>query len=62
MSGEEGDRLMVLWLNASVPKYKADLNIKFKFVCITVCPLVMSPFSHDLLRLIIIIIEVFKVF
>ena len=46
-------------LIAGVLKYKADLNIKFKWVCVTMCPLVISPFSCDLLKM---LIEVFTVF
>ena len=29
-------------------KCKARLKTKFKFVCITMCFFVMSPFSHDM--------------
>ena len=33
----------------NVLEYKAALNLKFKCVCVAMCSLVMSPFSHDLL-------------
>ena len=32
---------------ASELKYIASLSIKFEFVCVTMCTLVMSVFSHD---------------
>ena len=34
---------------ASMLKY-TNFNVKFKCVCITMCPLVMNPFSHDLIK------------
>ena len=53
----------ILDVFARVLKYKADLNIKFKFVCVitSMCLLVMSPFSCDFYNLIR-LIEVFTVF
>ena len=30
---------------------KYGLKIKFKYVCITLCTLLMSPFSHDFLQM-----------
>ena len=32
-----------------VLEYKAGLDLKFKYVCVTMYSLVMSPFSHDFL-------------
>ena len=32
---------------------KANLNVNFKYVCITLHSLVMSPFSHDLMKMLV---------
>ena len=37
--------LKILLLN--VLEYKAALNLKFKYVCVAMCSLMMSPFSRD---------------
>ena len=36
---------------ANVLKFKAHLKVKCKCMCVTVCSLVMSPFSHDYMRI-----------
>ena len=43
-------QIMYLFLksiNTSALKHKVDLNTKFGCMCVTMCPLVMSPFSRD---------------
>ena len=36
---------------ANVLKFKARLKAKFECVCVTVCSLVMSPFSRDYMKM-----------
>ena len=41
--------LLLKSVNINVLEYKASLNLKFKCVCIAMCSLVISLFSHDFL-------------
>ena len=36
---------------ANMLKCKARLKTKFKCVCVTMCSLVISPFSHDYMKM-----------
>ena len=48
-SGNNG-RVLIKSCNVNVLKRKAHLHTKFKILCIIMCSLAMSPFSHDFIK------------